>query len=212
MTFTHVTGALPDAAVADLAPDFASLEPSDYADGAYRLRRYSEFSFDRADGHVEHLPHARFVQSSDLNRFQGDVPRDYPDLLESTWRSPGFTEMFATFADHADLPEVAKIGVHQIRVVSKAPDDVAHTAPEGVHQDGFDRIGMFVIGRTNAVGAELFVHEALDAAPSVELHQEPGEYLVLDDRAFWHSARPLTAAAAGSDAYWDLFVLTADRS
>ncbi len=209
--FTYSLGRVSDAALADLAADFDTLAPSDYADGAYRLRRYSTFTFDRAHCTVELLPPHDFVQGDDINRFQGNVERHYDDLLPSTYSSAGFAELCEAFAAAAHLPERARIEVHQMRVLARAEGDTVEAAPEGVHQDGFDRIAIATIGRADSTGADLSLHESQDAAPLVTLRQEPGQYCVLNDRALWHSANALTAVVPGHPGTWDCLVLTANQ-
>lgn len=209
--FTYSRGHVSAAALADLTPDFDSLQPSDYADGSYRLRRFSTLAYDRANKVVDLLPAHDFVQGDDINHFQGNVQRHYDDLLDSTWRSAGFVELVDAFAEAAELPERTTFEVHQIRVVSHA-GEIAETAPEGVHQDGFDRICIVTLARVNTDGADLMLHQAQDAPALVTLAQQPGEYLVLNDSLLWHSATPVAGLDAGRPAYWDAFVLTANRA
>lgn len=208
--FTFTAGRISDAALADLVPDFATLGPNEYADGAYRWRRFSEFGFDRSSGIVEHRPTHDFVQGDDVNHFQPGVKRHYDDLLDTTWDTAGFAELFAAFAEAAGLPERAAIEVHQLRVISPDPGHVALTAPEGVHEDGFDRIAMLTVARENSTGADLSLHESRDAEPFATFRSAPGQYLVLNDRRLWHSADPLVALDEGRPGYWDCFVLTAN--
>lgn len=208
--FTFSTGRISDAALADLVPDFDTLQPNSYADGAYRYRRFSTFSFDRAAGVVTRLAPHDFVQDDTINHFQPGVARHYDDLLDSTWGSAGFAEVFTAFADAAGLPARATIEVHQLRVISTDPQHVAQTAPEGVHEDGFDRIAILTIARQNSRGADLSVHEAEGAEPFATFRSLPGQYLVLNDRLLWHSADPLVALDDSGPGYWDCFVLTAN--
>lgn len=67
-------------AAQQLGQSFHTLKPSQYKDGAYRLRHYSKFDYQRSSGNIELQAGAQFVQSSDLNRFQGDITRTYDDL------------------------------------------------------------------------------------------------------------------------------------
>lgn len=210
--FTFSLARVSDAAAADLNRDYDSLRPNPYADGAWRWRRYSVFTFDRSSCTVALKPAHDFVQGEEINHFQGDVQRHYDDITEALWHSGGFAELFDAFARAADLPDVATIEVHQMRVISQAPDQPVETAPEGVHEDGFDRIAIVTVARENSSGAELSVHESREAAPFVTLRQGPGQYVVLNDRVLWHSATPLTAVEEGRPGYWDLLVLTANQA
>lgn len=210
--FTFTLGRISDAALADLTADFASLAPNQYADGAYRYRRYSRFTFDRANRVVAILPPRDFAQAGDINHFQPGVQRHYDDLLASTWQSSGFAELCAAFASEGELPELATIEVHQLRVISDDPAHEAPTAPEGVHQDGFDRIAIVTIARETSRGADVSLHDRADAPALATLRSEPGQYVVLNDRRLWHSANPVVALEDGRPGFWDAFVLTAWRA
>ncbi|HQA31144.1 MAG TPA: 2OG-Fe dioxygenase family protein [Propioniciclava tarda] len=209
--FTFTLGRLSDAAIEDLAPDFETLAPNQYADGAYRLRRFSHFEFDRAEQRLTLLPPKDFVQGDDINHFQPGVARRYDDLLPTTWDTRGFGELIADFARLGALPELVRIEVHQLRVIAR-PGTAVETAPEGVHQDGFDRICIATIGRAHSTGADLSLHESGDAPALATLRQQAGQYVVLNDRTMWHSANPVVAVDAGLSGYWDAFVLTAHRA
>lgn len=91
-----------------------------------------------------------FVQTSDINRFQGDVVRQFSPIEKSTLNSEGFREMCQLFAVKNDLRDGQEIEVHQIRIT--AIYDETQVAPEGVHQDGFDHIAIVGVGRNNIEG------------------------------------------------------------
>ncbi|WP_274584704.1 2OG-Fe dioxygenase family protein [Neisseria leonii] len=206
--FLWRTGRLNADGLPAVGASFDTLRPSAYQDGGYRLRRYSKFAYRRGSGQLRLLPNSGFIQSSELNRFQGGVARTYDEITEETFSAPGFAEMFAAFAQTASLPENTVIEVHQMRIIAKPTGEAAPATPEGIHRDGFDYVGVFTVARRNTQGGELFVwHRPDDAQPLAACLPEAGEYCVLNDRAVWHSASPVGAADSGS-AYWDLFVLT----
>lgn len=209
--FTYTCETLGGAAVADIAPDFESLTPSAYADGSYRLRRYSAFDVDRASGTIVLQQNRAFVQSSDVNRHQGDVARRYDDLLESTYASPGFAEAMLHFAAIADLPQRVPVEVHQMRIIARDGGDAPAT-PEGVHQDGFDRIAVVCAGRRNAEGGDLNLHPARDAEPMTTVPMTAGALAVLNDAELFHSAQPVHPVDGSEPATLDLFVFTANRA
>lgn len=211
--FEYTTGCLTPAQAADLQPSFHTLTPSAYKDGAYRLRRYSKFRYRQSSGHIQLQANSRFVQSDKLNRFQGNVARSYDDLTADTIACAGFAAMFRRFAESAGLPDEAEIEVHQMRIIAKSAGQAAESTPEGIHQDGFDRIGVFTAARHNAEGGELYLWRSPeDAAPLAACLPQAGDFCVLNDRLLWHSASPVHTRSEAEAGYWDLFVLTANQS
>lgn len=189
--------------------DFDTLKPSEYKDGGYRLRRYSTFEYDKNTRNLHKNPPKAFVQSDTLNTFQGNVARQYDDLTDSLWQSDAFLAMIDTFAEQGGLDDVSHIEVHQIRVRSTSNTEPTLTAPEGVHQDGFDRIGMCIINHHNIEGADLLVYDnKTDTTPKAVVKPSAGAFCVLDDSVLWHDATPIISKTDG-EGYWDLFVLTA---
>ena len=65
--------------------------------------------------------------------------------------------------------------------------------------------------RQNVVGGELLLWEnKTDDKPLAKLTPERGDFCVLNDKTLWHSAGNVAPKTDGK-AYWDLFVLTANR-
>ena len=198
-------GQLSETAVKNLTASFANLPKSDYLDGAFRLRRYSHFNY-VADS-ITQLPTKAFSQNADINQFQGDVARQYPNIEPSVVSSSAFNEMFKYFKEMAQVADSAPIEVHQMRILGSA-DVAVEAAPEGVHQAGFDYLGVFVIDRKNIAGGEICVHKAKQQPPIFKHAFDQGEFVILNDRRFWHSAKALQAVN-DELAYMDVFVLTA---
>ncbi|MBM6552094.1 2OG-Fe dioxygenase family protein [Marinomonas ostreistagni] len=198
-------GQLTHDAVDHLAPSFESLPDNPYADGHYRLRRYSRFEF-RNDT-LTRLPTRAFVQDASINHFQGDVKRTYPEIEDATVADNCFVELFEHFQKMADLPEGATIEVHQMRIF--ADHHEVQVAPEGIHQDGFDRIGIYVIQRCNIRGGEVSVHTGENAPALLKYPLDHGEFVVLNDKKFYHYATPIVPRD-GELGYMDAFVLTAN--
>lgn len=198
-------GQLSASSVEVLAPSFDNLPGSDYLDGAYRLRRYSHFTFDGSA--LLELPTKAFSQSGDLNQFQGNVAREYMPIEPEIVAGDAFKEMFVSFKEMAKIADETPIEVHQIRILAN-PQTVTPVAPEGVHQDGFDRLAVFVIQRENVSGGEVCVHCEKEQAPIFKHEFDQGEFVVLNDKRFWHSAGNLIANDSDA-AYMDVIVLTA---
>lgn len=191
--------------VAQLSVSFGNLPKSDYLDGDYRLRRYSRFNF--SENVLKKMPAKAFEQSTDFNDFQGNVERKYEEIEQNIIASEAFVEMFSRFKDITNLDDGANIEVHQIRIIAKG-EKSSQVTPEGVHQDGYQRIGIFVIDGNNIIGGELNIHTQKHAAPFIKHKFDQGEFVVLNDEHFWHSAEDIRSAGPGG-ANMDVFVLTA---
>lgn len=203
--FRLEVGQLTPSTVDHLAPSFDDLPANPYADGSYRLRRYSRFMF-RNDT-LTRLPTKEFVQASDVNHFQGNVVRTYPEIRDTTMSDPGFLELFEHFQKMADIADGSTIEVHQMRIF--ADHHQVDVAPEGIHQDGFDRIGIYIIQRHNISGGEVSIYTE-EQSPAMMKHPlNHGEFVVLNDRRFFHYASPIKPID-GEIGYMDAFVLTAN--
>lgn len=196
--------------VKSIQPDFDTLQPSEYKDGSYRLRRYSKVTYNQQTKDIHLHKVSGFVQSDKINKFQGGVVRAYDDLSDELLSAPAFTKILDTFVSVGGLPSTADIEIHQMRIVAKSAATPTITTPEGIHQDGFDCIGMITIAYHNVAGGELNVYKNSNAesllatVPSCE-----GSYCVMSDADLWHYANELIATTESDKSYWDLFVLTA---
>ncbi|MCL1623085.1 2OG-Fe dioxygenase family protein [Moraxella sp. Tifton1] len=211
MTALLQVGNLPTEIISPLCKDFDTLTPNLYKDGSYRLRRYSKIIYDKHTKEIALLRGSQFVQSEEFNKFQGGVVRQYDDLSDELLQSKGFLTIVDTFAKKGELPDSATIEIHQIRVVAKDPTTPTVTTPEGIHQDGYDRIGMFTINLADAQGGDLCVYKANDKKTLITtIPSKMGAYCVMDDDKLWHYGTDLIADKQSG--HWDLFVLTASLS
>ncbi|PNH94277.1 agglutination protein [Vibrio diazotrophicus] len=200
----HITQ-LSQNALSQLAPSFVNLPRTDHADGQYRLRRYSVVRF--IEGKVLPTDKHDFMQSDDINHFQGNVVRHFEPILSSTLRSEGMREMCELFVSSNELPDGQEIEIHQMRIA--AIFDETQVAPEGVHQDGFDHIAIIGIDRHNIVGGEIMLYQDCHDAPFFRKVLDNGEVAMLADNILWHNARPIRSVEHGEEGHMDVFVLTA---
>ncbi len=184
---------------------FNDLIGDQYLKGNYRFRRLSRFKI--LNGKVVQLPHNFLFQSSDYNPILGDVIREYPEIEDELIKQKDFEKIILEFYEFCKLcSQFNEIAVHQIRTITSA-DNVGEPAPEGVHQDGVDLVGIFCVNRDNIAGGITKLSQSKDASPVLEKILNPGEFLVFTDRQFWHYTSPITAQSAGAGVR-DVFVLT----
>lgn len=191
-------------AVNELAPSFQSLPQTPHADGGYRLRRYSIVRIH--NGKVDHLPPTDFVQSSDINHFQGNVVRHFETLDDDLIDCDGMLEMCKLFQQANALPDNQPIEIHQMRIATLSGETPA--SPEGIHQDGFEHIAVIGIDRHNIKGGEFLVYKEKTASPFLCTTLQHGEMAILADDILWHNAHPIKAIKKHQQGYWDVFVLT----
>ncbi|MDO6544044.1 2OG-Fe dioxygenase family protein [Photobacterium sanguinicancri] len=192
-------------AVNDLSSSFHDLPKTKHADGQYRLRRYSIVKV--RDTGIVHLAAREFVQSDDINTFQGNVSRSFEVIEDAVINSQGMFEMCRVFRDANHLSAEHEIEIHQMRIATS--EDETQVAPEGVHQDGFQHIAVIGIDRHNIEGGDFLVYREKNAQPFLSMALQQGEVAILADNQLWHNARPIKAVKKDHQAYMDVFVLTA---
>ncbi|EKE70978.1 2OG-Fe dioxygenase family protein [Gallaecimonas xiamenensis] len=204
--FTLHHGQLNAQAVAELAQSFADLPVDPYIQGDFRYRCYSNVKVQ--GGQVLRQPTKTFMQSSNINQYLGDVERRYQEIPEQSLHSQAMTTMLKDFQAQCSLGDDAVIEIHQIRIKTQSRD-ATPPAPEGVHQDGFDYLGIYVMGSGTVEGGEVMLYEAKDSAPFFCERFADGQYVVLNDARYFHNAAPVIPAQGQALGYWDVVVLTA---
>ncbi|PMG51298.1 2OG-Fe dioxygenase family protein [Vibrio splendidus] len=200
----HITH-LSNHAVEELSPSFSKLPSTEHADGQFRLRRYSVVQF--SNGQVVEQDKHNFVQSEDVNHFQGDVVRQFEAVEQNILNGQGMQEMCELFIETNGLEDGQEIEIHQIRIA--AIYEETQVAPEGVHQDGFDHIALIGVNRHNIVGGEIMLHQDSHEAPFFRKVLGDGEVAMLADSKLWHNAQPIRTIDHDEMGYMDVFVLTA---
>ncbi|MEH2351562.1 MAG: 2OG-Fe dioxygenase family protein [Nostoc sp.] len=185
-------------------PFFSNMPVDPYIKGNYRSRRLSRFTV--SGNELIKLPHGYFFQSKEYNPLLGDIKREFTELDDALIELDIFRNLVLAFSDSCKLHPEAEIGVHQIRI-SCSPDNFSNPAPEGIHQDGTDFIGLFSVDRDNIQGGETHLYTTKKEKPVFSKVLNPGELLLVNDHEFFHFANPIKpkADAQGS---WDVFVLT----
>jgi hypothetical protein len=185
---------------------FANLPLDPYIQGKFRRRRFSRFQGPPES--LIRLEHKYFEQSSAINKLAGGIKRDFSELEDQLVCLPEFQMLVSRFVDFSKIEsEISEIGVHQIRIVA-SPGEVGEPAPEGIHQDGFDFVGIFCIGRRNLIGAETHLYEDPDQPPIFAKELQPGEFVLVNDRRLYHFTTGIQPIGT-EEGTRDVFVMTA---
>lgn len=191
--------------VEDLKQFFDQLPADPYLSGNYRFRRLSHFQI-MGDRLVK-LPHRRLFQSKQYNPLLGDVVREYEELDDRLIASEDFQKVVWEFFQFCQLCTThTEVAVHQIRTTATSTQ-IGNPAPEGIHRDGVDLVGIFSVYRAGVEGAETHLYKDKKAAPILSKVLYPGEFLVFRDDQYFHYTSPIHASTDNSGVR-DVFVFT----
>lgn len=204
--FEFALNQIPLAGFAELAPFYERLPLDPYINGKFRQRRFSHFRGPAA--RLRRLEHMAFVQSQQVNQVAGGMRRHFAELEDGFVALSAFQAMVTAYVNFFGFdPEQREIGVHQIRILC-SPEFPGTPAPEGIHQDGFDYIAIFGVGRRDIHGACTHIYRTKDQPPIFSKELLPGEVLFANDRAVFHFAEQVRPSGPGIGT-WDLVVITA---
>ena len=185
---------------------FGNLPADPYLEGNYRFRRLSHLKL--SDHRLVKLPHNPLFQSKEYNPLLGDVVREFSDLDDALIKFEDFQKIVFEFFEFCKLCSAPnEVGVHQIRTVTSV-EQVGYPAPEGIHRDGVNLVGVFCVNRENIEGGETCLYKSKDGDPIFTKILNPGELLVFNDHQFFHFTSVVKAIASGAQGIRDVFVLT----
>ncbi|MBE9179578.1 2OG-Fe dioxygenase family protein [Oculatella sp. LEGE 06141] len=203
-TIDYVLERLNSVTVSNCIPFFSHLPADPYLEGNYRFRRFSHFQI--SNGHLVQLPHAAFFQSKAHNPLLGDVTREYLELEDELIQLSDFQMLVLEFFEFCQRCSSSnEVGVHQIRIT--ADHHLGNPAPEGIHRDGVDLVGIVCVNRDNIDGGETHLYQASDRSLVFAKVLNPGELLLVNDRQFFHFTTPIQARSP-QEGVRDVFVFT----
>lgn len=188
-----------------LIPFFEELPADPYLQENYRFRRLSRFQL--VDNRLIKLPHSPLFQSQEYNPLLGDLVREYPELKEGLIELEEFQKIVREFGDFCQINSTSnEIGVHQIRTTASLTQ-AGLPAPEGIHRDGVDVVGIFCVNREGIEGGITFLYPSPEENPTFSKILNGGEFLLFNDRQFFHFTNPIQALSPQGGVR-DVFVLT----
>lgn len=198
----------------ELKHSFADLPEDPYLEGNYRFRRLSHFkvigephTHSTAAERLVKLPHRRLFQSKQYNPLLGDVVREYAELDNGLIQLDDFQRLIWEFFQFCQLCSTSnEIAVHQIRTMASS-QKLGNPAPEGIHRDGVDIVGIFSVDRHGIDGGETHLYKTKDDQPVFSKVLKPGEFLVFRDDQYFHYTSPVSATTLETGTR-DVFVLT----
>jgi hypothetical protein len=193
-----------------LAHSFEHLPADPYIAEKYRFRRLSSFKI--ANNQLVQLPHTPLFQSKKYNPLVGNVVRDFAELEQDLIELADFQAMVLEFVEFCqqcftiEQIQAKEISVHQIRTIAN-PETIGCPAPEGIHRDGVELVGIFSVSRHEIEGAATSLYKHKNSDPIFNKILNPGEFIVFSDRAFFHFTSTIKAITEEVGTR-DVFVLT----
>ncbi len=185
---------------------FDDMPADPYLKGNYRFRRLSRFKL--SDNCIVKLSHRPLYQSKDYNPLLGDVVREFAELDDALIALKDFQKALVEFYEFCKLCSKSnEIAVHQIRTVASIGEP-GYPAPEGIHRDGVDLVGVFCVNRANLVGGKSCLYKSKGERPIFTKVLNPGELLVFNDHQFFHFTAPVKAESSLQRGFRDVFVFT----
>jgi hypothetical protein len=188
-----------------IQPFFENLPADPYLKDNFRFRRLSHFQV-MPEGLIR-LPHSPLFQGKNYNPLLGDIVREYAPLQTELIALEEFQKIVLKFVEICGINyQDNEIGVHQIRTITNY-ELIGEPAPEGIHRDGVDWVGIFCINRKGIKGAQTYLYDAKDRSKKFVQILNAGDFLIFDDREFFHftdSMYPMERISG----IRDVFVLT----
>jgi hypothetical protein len=190
-----------------LKGSFENLHLDLYLKSDSRKRRFSTFLWQPNAKLLTQLAHQVFSQSQEYNHLVGGKSRDFAELESTVAKSDGLQQLVSEFTRSCGLTrEAVEVGVHQIRI-SCSPNAWGQPAPEGVHQDGFEFIGIYCVARENVKGGVTMLYRSKGSKPFFQTTLNPGELLVFNDEQLFHFTSPIKSLTE-EGGHRDVFILT----
>ena len=174
-------------------------------DSSYENTRYRRYSL--IDTNTFRVYGTKFVQSKEYNRTKnGGIIRKYEPLnlcQEECFRT--VIHYFVTQIRTLSGIECNKCMVHQIRV--EVNNDSVTPVPEGIHQDGYNYVGIMCVSRFNIMGGINKIY-TLNEEEVYSTMLKEGEMIIMNDRKVKHYVSNILRVNPSTNAYRDVLVIS----
>ena len=185
------------------------------ADKFYDNKRNRAFSLLKINSNtsISLIGDLNFYQASSYNNYNGNKLRKYPNIDVELVNDKTFNRLVYVFLNKVNenyrknniFSFEEYVQVHQIRVYGKDSD--TNLIPEGIHQDGFNIIGICCITRNNVIGAVNNIYDG-DKNLIYSKQLEEGEIVIINDNKLFHEVTNMKLEDVEKEGYRDIFVFT----
>jgi hypothetical protein len=180
----------------DVLASYDNCPLDEYMGHGTRYKRFAQYrlSWDETAGwQFERLKHRDYTTFTKFNPVAGGLRRAYEPI------EVDFTPLIKAAADGfpLDPSDDWQINVHQNRTRATGGKPGPLT-PEGVHHDGHEYVMIAILRRNNVAGGQTRLWSSKDAGePFWSGTLEPGQAVLIDDRALAHDVTDVESADGG---------------
>ena len=178
-------------------------------DNYYSNLRYRAYSLLKiTEKKIEIIGNMPFFQSDNYNKYNGNYIRNYNNINDQLCENNEFIQLVTLFNNRvSELLEIKNeyINIHQIRVL--ANEDITNLVPEGIHQDGFNIVGICCINRKNINGGINIIYDKNKNEIYKNMLNE-GDMIIINDNELFHNVEPIQINNNIRIGYRDIFVFT----
>jgi len=153
------------------------------------------------------LPHAPLFQDKKINNVHGNIIRNYPAIESELFKRSDYHSLLNIFSNACRLKGTEIILVQLQRIDCNSFKE-GLPAIEGFHRDGIDWLGVFVISRTNIIGAETQIKDKFGKIILSKTIDE-GNLLLIDDTKVFHYSTPIRPKENADYGFRDVVLITA---
>lgn len=173
----------------------------------FRFRKYSRIIIDNRIKHknIFFLQNNFFFQNKSRNRFAGGKKRVFKEISKNIldFFIKIFLNNFNTFFTNKKI----EVGYHQIRIKCSS-NFVGYPVPEGWHKDGFNYVIIINFDSKNIEGGITRIKDNLIAKDTYSSFLKKGDYILLNDKKFYHYTDPINISNKVKNGYRDTLVIT----
>lgn len=175
-----------------------------FNDKPFRFRRLDKVIVN--DNSFNLVNDTDFFQDNSINHYAGGTNRKYENIESKVHNI--FVDIFkSNFSKFINFSSY-ELGFHQIRIKCGL-DFVGYPVPEGWHKDGFDFVVIMNISSTNILGGVTKIRSNLkDNFDHYSCLLDQGDYLLVNDKIFYHYTDPINVNDINKDGYRDSLIIT----
>ncbi|MDZ5456895.1 2OG-Fe dioxygenase family protein [Azohydromonas lata] len=188
-----------------LRPLFEELTVDPYLKAGFRRKSIMRVRIENGSVRKQAHEPLQILSSKNFTAPGGKIIRDYPEIPEHHL-NPALCKAILTYADRCKIDPRCEILVQAHRITSIGQQE-SLPVTEGPHQDGMDYLGILCVSRHNIGGG---VSQILADTTSVlfEKTLSPGEFLLVNDEAYFHHATPTYCIDLQRQGYRDILIFS----
>ena len=170
----------------------------------FRYRKFSRLVI--SDKKFLPIKDTNFYQKRKINRYAGGKVRKFKPIDSKVLND--FAEIFKKNFLKKIIGKKIEIGFHQLRIKC-GKNFVGYPVPEGWHKDGYDYVILLNIGSKNIKGGVTRIKNEIASDHDVfSWFLNKGEYILLNDRKFFHYTDPINVMDNKLEGFRDTLVVT----